>query len=93
MPLHRFSVVHGSFAKKEAGLLERAEAAEQSSGEWRSKAQHAERALAAAEAAAASAQRCVCVLFFLCVCLCVDACVHVCMHACMRRHYDLGYKP
>ena len=56
--LCRFSVVHGSFAKKEAGLVSRAEAAETDAAEWRGRASEAERQLAEAQAAAASAREC-----------------------------------
>ena len=54
----RFSVVHGSFAKKEASLAARAEAAEQAASQWRTRAQQAEQALSGAEEAAAAAHRC-----------------------------------
>ena len=54
----RFSVVHGSFAKKEAGLMSRAEAAEADAAEWRGRADEAERALAEARHAAAAAREC-----------------------------------
>ncbi len=51
--------MHGSFAKKEAGLVSRAEAAEADAAEWRSRASEAERQLAEARDAAASARECV----------------------------------
>ena len=56
--LRRFSVVHGSFAKKEAGLVARAEAAEADAADCRARAAEAERLLAEARDAAAAAREC-----------------------------------
>lgn len=52
-------MVNQSFTKREAGLLDRAEAAEQAVTEWRARAQHAEHGLAAAEEDSADARQCV----------------------------------
>ena len=57
MHVCRFSVVNQSFTKREAGLLDRAEAAEQAIIEWRARAQHAEHRLAAAEEDSADARQ------------------------------------
>ena len=54
----RFYIVQRSFAKKEAGLVARAEAAEADAAEWRGRAAEAEGALSEARDAAAAAREC-----------------------------------